>query len=269
MAYICVAVNYYVRVCLRFLAAMRLQLVPLLHPVFLIPPLMFCFYHSLCHFVPICSINEVIHPFGLNLVCKKYATGLGVLPDYYLTPFYMLLYLLWSYSFISGEEWSPSDEMQVAVNCANVVFSIESMPPMLVGLDVSQSQVIFRYAVASKEPIDVSEDEDPSSDLRIVNTDVDKVVTLYVCATMWHETQTEMTQMLKSLFKLDEEHARRLADRSAKDRIKFRMEIHIFLDDAWEDDPECGRIPNNYFKQLFELLMELTRFVPLFATTFC
>lgn len=139
---------------------------------------------------------------------------------------------------------------------------------MLVGLDVSQSQVIFRYAVSKKEYLDVSEDEDEESELRIVNTDVDKIVTLYVCATMWHETPMEMTQMLKSIFKLDEEHAKRLAEKNAKDRIKFRLEVHIYLDDAWTDDSECGRIPNEYFRQLYTLLMDLTRQVT-FITSLC
>lgn len=35
---------------------------------------------------------------------------------------------------------------------------------------------------------------------------------------------------------------------------------HIFFDDAWEDQEECGRVPNEYFKTLFNLLIELTRY---------
>ncbi|CAD5220126.1 unnamed protein product [Bursaphelenchus okinawaensis] len=233
LAYIAVFANYYVRVCSRFLAAMKLKIVPILHPVFITPPIMFIVYHSLCHFASICEINELLHPLRLNLVCRKYAHGGGVVPDYWLTPLYMLLYLMWSYGFIIGNDYSPTDDI------------IESMPPMLVGLDPMQSQVIFQYSVGSKHKIDLEEEEDEDSELRIINTDVDKVITLYVCATMWHETKMEMSHMLKSVLKLDEEHARRL-------------EVHIYLDDAWENDSECGRIPNSYFKQLFELLIELT-----------
>ena len=36
--------------------------------------------------------------------------------------------------------------------------------------------------------------------------------------------------------------------------------VHIFFDDAWVDDRECGRVPNDYFKLLFDVLIELTRF---------
>ena len=35
--------------------------------------------------------------------------------------------------------------------------------------------------------------------------------------------------------------------------------VHIFFDDAWTDDKECGRVPNEYFKLLFEILMDLTK----------
>lgn len=61
-------------------------------------------------------------------------------------------------------------------------------------------------------------------DLRIVNGEIDKILTVYVCATMWHENRVEMVQMIKSILKLDEEHANRLAEKNAMDRIKFRLE---------------------------------------------
>jgi len=74
---------------------------------------------------------------------------------------------------------------------------------------------------------------------------------------MWHETRNEMTQMIRSILKLDEEHAIRLAEKTTEDRLKFKLEAHIFLDDAWEDDSECGRVPNQYFRLAFEVLMDL------------
>jgi len=45
-------------------------------------------------------------------------------------------------------------------------------------------------------------------------TDVDKITRVYACATMWHETPNEMKTMLKSILRMDEDHAaRRLAQK--------------------------------------------------------
>lgn len=65
---------------------------------------------------------------------------------------------------------------------SDLVSSIESMPPMLVGLDVNQSQIVFRHAISKKEINDLVEDEEEEGDLRIVNSDLDRMLVLYVCA---------------------------------------------------------------------------------------
>uniref|UniRef100_A0A1I7VAU2 chitin synthase n=1 Tax=Loa loa TaxID=7209 RepID=A0A1I7VAU2_LOALO len=96
-------------------------------------------------------------------------------------------------------------------------------------------------------------------DLRVTNDESDKTMTLYICATMWHETRIEMMQMLKSIIKLDKEHSITLIERRHWDDIKYRLEAHIFFDDVWEDQMECGRAPNGFFQTFFHLLLELTQ----------
>ena len=45
-----------------------------------------------------------------------------------------------------------------------------------------------------------------------------------------------------------------------KTKIIGQFSAHVFFDDAWEDQAECGRTPNEYFKTLFNLLLELTQY---------
>lgn len=52
---------------------------------------------------------------------------------------------------------------------------------------------------------------------REVASSADAVTKIYACATMWHESALEMTCMLKSLFRLDEDQcARRNAQKYLK-----------------------------------------------------
>ena len=46
-----------------------------------------------------------------------------------------------------------------------------------------------------------TEEQNERGELRISNEEVDKTVTLYACATMWHETRNEMMQMIKSIMR--------------------------------------------------------------------
>ena len=65
----------------------------------------------------------------------------------------------------------------------------------------------------------------------------DSITRIYACATMWHETKSEMMEMMKSLFRMDEDQsARRVAQKYLKvvDPDYYEFETHIFFDDAFE-----------------------------------
>lgn len=103
----------------------------------------------------------------------------------------------------------------------------------------------------------------------------DAICKIYVCATMWHESALEMTCMLKSLFRLDEDQcARRNAQKYLKvvDPDYYEFEAHIFLDDAFEPATtmtpatNCGDdvqqpMVNKYVRQLIEKMNEAARWV--------
>ncbi|XP_067657797.1 chitin synthase chs-2-like [Haliotis asinina] len=92
---------------------------------------------------------------------------------------------------------------------------------------------------------------------------------IYICATMWHENEQEMMQILTSLFRLD---ADQCAKRIAKDKLNadvdyYEFEVHILFDDALcdetvEEGPEKKRkktgrrAPNDFVLLLNRLLDE-------------
>ncbi|CDW54512.1 chitin synthase [Trichuris trichiura] len=113
--------------------------------------------------------------------------------------------------------------------------------------------------------------------LSMANCGADRITKIHVCATVWHENHAEMTQMLKSLFRLDEDQsARRSAQKYLKvvDPDYYELECmsktckcifkkpvtlvylgHIFFDDAWEYNAELNcRVPNHYVEQLVSVI---------------
>ncbi|VDP20092.1 unnamed protein product [Heligmosomoides polygyrus] len=80
----------------------------------------------------------------------------------------------------------------------------------------------------------------------------DAITKIYACATMWHETTHEMTCMLKSIFRMDEDQcARRNAQKYLKviDPDYYEFEAHIFFDDAF-DTVDGDIVINKFVKQI-------------------
>ncbi|CAF0778856.1 unnamed protein product [Didymodactylos carnosus] len=80
---------------------------------------------------------------------------------------------------------------------------------------------------------------------------------IYSCATMWHETETEMLQLLKSIMRLDiDQSARRKAQDvfKIKDPDYYEYEGHIFFDDATEEDENNEQVPNKFVQQLLSVI---------------
>ncbi|XP_053385767.1 chitin synthase chs-2-like [Mercenaria mercenaria] len=128
------------------------------------------------------------------------------------------------------------------------------MRPMYCGLFLDQSMILNRRRTEKPGDKDtVSED----------NSEIEPEETpkIYLCATMWHENDNEMTQILKSLFRLDIDQF----DHWAKHRLEanpdyYEFEAHIFFDDAYENKDGARQI-NEYVKRLFVKMEDAHRSV--------
>lgn len=88
---------------------------------------------------------------------------------------------------------------------------------------------------------------------------------VYACATMWHETRQEMTQLLKSLFRLDYVHC---ASKLAQEKFRihdpdfYDLELHVIFDDAFELDEKVDKwVPNMFVRQLIDCMEDAARSV--------
>ena len=77
------------------------------------------------------------------------------------------------------------------------------MSPSTIGYCVDQCLVVFQHVISKKVPLPESNVDDilNGDEHAVRNDDVDGTMTVYICATMWHETATEMTQMMRSILK--------------------------------------------------------------------
>ncbi|ETN72732.1 hypothetical protein NECAME_13752 [Necator americanus] len=95
------------------------------------------------------------------------------------------------------------------------------------------------------------------SGCRDAASSADAITKIYACATMWHETPHEMTCMLKSIFRMDEDQcARRNAQKYLKviDPDYYEFEAHIFFDDAFDVDEFGDPIINKFVRQLIDVV---------------
>eukprot|EP00106_Octopus_bimaculoides_P003471 XP_014770913.1 PREDICTED: uncharacterized protein LOC106869619 [Octopus bimaculoides] len=102
---------------------------------------------------------------------------------------------------------------------------------------------------------DISIDSNSTDPMRKQREQI--VPKIYICATMWHETVHEMTQLLKSVFRMDiDQSARRNAQDyfNVQDPDFYEFEAHIFVDDAMEFNDRRQWMPNCFVKQLVSVV---------------
>ena len=85
----------------------------------------------------------------------------------------------------------------------------------------------------------------------------DSVPKLYLCGTLWHETRSEMIQILKSIMRMDiDQSARKKAKEyfNVIDPDYYEIEAHIFFDDAFEKNDKGEKTINSFVKELISAI---------------
>ncbi|XP_041374240.1 chitin synthase chs-2-like [Gigantopelta aegis] len=159
--------------------------------------------------------------------------------------YYLPLAVIWWLSFlwVSFHIWFPRVERLVQTERLFV-------QPLYCGILLEQSLILnrrrddrdnSRSVEKEKEMLGFfknNEEKNPPNPLKprgSLRTDVTPMI--YVCATMWHETEKEMLQMLTSVLRLDldqctRKHAYLFFD--VVDPDYYELEVNVFFDDAFE-----------------------------------
>ncbi|CAD6200291.1 unnamed protein product [Caenorhabditis auriculariae] len=235
----------------RFLAALDLHPISFTHPMSISPLIVFSVVRFVCH-SPKCIVARILAKFGLRWSCDPWASEEALVAEYAVCIVWLAIGCYRGWKVVRQRYFETTEEI------------ISSMSPTCNGLCVEHSLVIFQHSL-SKIVSSPLEDEEDVGDLRdqfrIRNDDVNRSMTVYMCATMWHETEIEMRQVLRSILKLDIDHSSRNTRRQGNE-LQYQLEGHIFFDDAWEDKEEptgTVRQPNEFFQMFFQLLNEMTK----------
>ncbi|EDW19044.1 chitin synthase chs-2 [Drosophila mojavensis] len=211
----------------------------------------------------LCSLHGLmpdyltLQPLGpelgqLGALCLEYALWLW--PLWWLAQIWTCLHI-WQ---PRNDKNAPTEKLYVCPwYCGLLVDQCSMMNRRI--LDWSDEYLTIRSDLTTpRDPIvALAADINASRDIQ----EQDKIPQLIVCATMWHETEEEMMEFLKSIVRLDEDQcARRMAkthlNGGKADDEYYELETNIFFDDAFVlDDKQCQNKRNPPLNEYVKTLM--------------
>ncbi|XP_013395958.1 uncharacterized protein LOC106163037 [Lingula anatina] len=187
---------------------------------------------ALVVFIPLCSeealafIERYTPDQALEGVLRRWLVG-GLSPncdpnnpDHLWAQIGLYIGLLLSHLLLNRHVWNSLGK--TAIPSLKWIF----IQPLYCGILLEQS-FMFRRRLPKDVDV-VAEDVDPTEDVAQIpfcNDTKKKKPMVYACGTMWHESETEMRQMLASIIRLD--------SAVEKEDSIFDYETHIMFDDAF------------------------------------
>ena len=157
-----------------------------------------------------CSFSNVVPPYLF------FTTPEGeFLEKLYENPIaWLWLFCLLSQIYLTAHIWNNNSKKLINTER---LFVKPMFEPYVIDVDLAMNR--RKYELVASEDEQSEEDE--------VTNNVKKV---YVCATMWHETQNEMMEFLKSIVRLDVEQS---AKRIAKEVLLLDFPGYYDLESMW------------------------------------
>ncbi|KAI6196724.1 Chitin synthase [Aphelenchoides besseyi] len=128
-------------------------------------------------------------------------------------------------------------------------------------------ETIGMSGIASKPPPSICSIASSRLDSGLIRDSAsaaDEITKIYACATLWHESALEMTCLLKSIFRMDEDQcARRNAQKYLKviDPDYYEFEAHILVDDAFDTSDYGEPLINKYVRTFIEKVDDAARYL--------
>ncbi|KAK3589761.1 hypothetical protein CHS0354_021089 [Potamilus streckersoni] len=249
--------------CAKTACKIMLQVVSFSLPLMLAAPLMAGLFIEDCEAWKTTNLKSGLMPEYMYWTCDIHGVSRGFM-NTLIMEYYIPVCIAWwlSFMWVTFHIWLPRVERLVQTERLFV-------QPLYCGVMLEQSLILNRRR-------DDKDRENRSSEKRKHYSGLDylkgpyptelpltsrvkvrreETPMIYVCATMWHETEKEMIQILTSLFRLDNDQcARRNAQRffDVVDPDYYEFEAHVFFDDAFDahNDDEYEYHVNSFVKQL-------------------